>query len=373
MMDAFIEDLKPHGTVRRMPDRRIVIAGAGVIGCSVAWHLAMRGCDDVVVIDRHQSLGGGSTAQATGGFRSQFGTAVNVRLSMLSREKLLRFSQEIGVDPGYEPSGYLFLASSENALRELRSARDVQRACGFEETRMIGRDEALTLNPYIDGDGIIGGSFCPTDGFIRPMQILRGYAEAAQRLGVRFEFGQDARPLDPAVTYVNAAGAWAAEFCDVPVTPLRRRVACTITTDALPANMPMTIWADDGFHTRVRDGRVLLLWPDTPPDDDVWMDEVVSRARKRIPLLRDAIIDTGHCWSGLYEMSPDRHAILGRHPRMPNVYLANGSSGHGVMHSPAIGQLLAEMILDGTTSIDVTDLRPSRFEKGKPIDGPTLL
>lgn len=356
-----------------MPDRRIVIAGAGVIGCSVAWHLALRGCDDITVIDRHQSLGGGSTAKATGGFRSQFGTAVNVRLSMLSREKLLRFREEVGIDPGYQPDGYLFLAGSENAMRELHSARDVQRTCGFEETRLLTRDEALALNPHIDGTGIIGGSFCPTDGFIRPMQILRGYAEAAQRLGVRFEFGEDARPLDPGVTYVNAAGAWAAEFCDVAVTPLRRRVACTFTTDALPPNMPMTIWADDGFHTRVRDGRVLLLWPDTPPDDEIWMDEVVDRARKRIPLLRDAAIDTDQCWSGLYEMSPDRHAILGPHPRMRNVYLANGSSGHGVMHSPAIGQLIAEMILDGTTSIDVSDLRPSRFEEGKPIEGPTLL
>lgn len=356
-----------------MPDRRIVIAGAGVIGCSVAWHLATRGCDDIVVIDRQQSLGGGSTAQATGGFRSQFGTAVNVRLSLLSREKLLRFRQEVGVDPGYEPAGYLFLATSENALRQLRSARDVQRACGFEETHIVTRDEALALNPYVEDSGIMGGSFCGTDGFIRPMEILRGYAEAAQRLGVQFEFGQEARPLDPDVTYVNAAGAWAAEFCDVPVTPLRRRVACTVTTDALPASMPMTIWADDGFHTRVRDSRVLLLWPDTPPDDEVWMEEVVGRARKRIPVLREAIIDTEQCWAGLYEMSPDRHAILGRHPRMPNVYLANGSSGHGVMHSPAIGQLIAEMILDGRTSIDVGDLRPSRFEEGKAIEGPTLL
>lgn len=209
-----------------MPDRRIVIAGAGVIGCSVAWHLAIRGCEDIVVIDRHEGFGGGSTVKATGGFRTQFGTAVNVRLSMLSQEKLLSFRDEVGVDPGYERAGYLFLASTENALRELRSARDVQRACGFEETRMVTPDEALALNPCIEPSGIIGGSFCGMDGFIRPMDILRGYADAARRLGVQFEFGHDARPLDPAVTYVNAAGAWAAEFCDVPVTPLRRRVAC---------------------------------------------------------------------------------------------------------------------------------------------------
>jgi sarcosine oxidase subunit beta len=360
-------------TLRDMPDRGIVIAGAGVIGCSVAWHLAMRGRRDILVVDRHPTLGGGSTAKATGGFRTQFGTAVNVRLSMLSREKLLRFRDEVGVDPGYQPAGYLFLATTESAMRELRSAHEVQRGCGFHDTRILDRGDALALNPYVDHTGIIGGSFCPSDGFIRPMDILHGYAEGARRLGVRFEFGQDARPLDPAITYVNAAGAWASEFCDLPVTPLRRRVACTIATDVLPANMPMTIWADDGFHTRVRDGRVLLLWPDTPPDDEVWMNEVIARARRRIPILANAPIDPDRCWSGLYEMSPDRHAIVGRHPRMPNVYLANGSSGHGVMHAPAVGQLIAEMILDGETTIDVTDLRPSRFAEGKPVAGPTLL
>jgi sarcosine oxidase, subunit beta len=190
---------------------------------------------------------------------------------------------------------------------------------------------------------------------------------------VRFEWETDVRPSDPGVIYVNAAGAWASEFCDVPVAPLRRRVACTIPTVVLPASMPMTIWTDDGFHLRVREGRVLLLWPDTPPNDELWMDQVVSKALQRIPSLRNVPIDQERCWSGQYEMSPDRHAILGRHPALPNVYVANGSSGHGVMHAPAIGQLIAEMILDGKTSIDVSELRPSRFAEGKPVAGPTLL
>ena len=356
-----------------MPERGIVIAGAGVIGCSIAWHLAMRGCRDVLVVDRFSDLGGGSTSKATGGFRTQFGTAVNVRLSLLSREKLQRFREEVGVDPGYEPRGYLFLASSEHSLRELHTAREVQRACGFDETQLLNRDEALALNPHVADSAVIGGSFCASDGFIRPMEILRGYAAGARRLGVRFEWETDVRPADPGVTYVNAGGAWAAEFCEVPVIPLRRRVACTIPTEVLPATMPMTIWADDGFHLRVRDDRVLLLWPDTPPDDEVWMDQVVAKAQKRIPALGNIAIDHERCWSGLYEMSPDRHAILGPHPRLSNVYLANGSSGHGVMHAPAIGQLAAEMILDGKTSVDVGDLRPSRFAEGKPVAGPALL
>lgn len=356
-----------------MPTAGIVIAGAGVIGCSIAWHLACRGLRDIVVVDRHAAPGGGSTARATGGFRAQFGTAVNVRLSLLSREKLLRFQEETGVSPGYEPHGYLFLATAEEQLRQLRDALEVQRRCGMTDARTVTPEQARELNPAIDDPEIAGGTFSPTDGFIRPMEILRGYYESALRMGVRFAFGQDIRSLDPGVTYVNAAGAWASELCDVPVVPLRRRVAGTEPTQVLPPNMPMTIWAGDGFHLRVRDGRVLLLWPDTPADDEAWMHEVLARAHRRVPALRGVPIDEASCWSGLYEMSPDRHAILGPHPDRPNVYLANGSSGHGVMHAPAIGQLIAEMILEGATSIDIRALRPSRFAEGDPVVGPELL
>lgn len=345
-----------------MPTAGIVIAGAGVIGCSIAWHLASRGARDVVVVDREPAPGRGSTGKATGGFRTQFGTAINVRLSLLSREKLLRFRDETGVDPGYEQRGYLFLATSEQSLRQLRDAVRVQRECGVHETREV------SAPGYIDDANVMGALFSPIDGFIRPDEILRGYCEAATRLGVRFEFGRDARPLDRGATYVNAAGAWAADLCDLPVVPLRRRAAATVPTDALPPDIPMTIWADDGFHLRVRDRRVLLLWPDSPPDDERWLQEVLRRAHSRIPALRDVAI--AEEWSGLYEMSPDRHAIIGR---VGNMIVANGSSGHGVMHAPAIGQLVAELILDGRTSIDIHPLRPSRFAEGDAIAGPSLL
>jgi sarcosine oxidase subunit beta len=146
--------------------------------------------------------------------------------------------------------------------------------------------------------------------------------------------------------------------------------------------MPLTIFVDDGFHARVRDGRVLLLWPDQPVTsspydhafDEGWLPEVTSRAHRRIPALRDVEMDRGACWAGLYEMSPDRHVLLGAAPGVANLYLANGSSGHGVMHSPAIGHLLAEIILDGAAStLDVHALRPSRFTEGEPIASPELL
>jgi sarcosine oxidase subunit beta len=377
----------------------VVVVGAGVMGASVAWHLAARGCRDVVVLDRAPALGAGSTGQATGGFRAQFATPVNIRLSLLSREKLLRFPEEIGADSGYRPYGYLFLADDEAQMAALRSIRPLQRDLGVP-VEEIGPEDAARLNPAVCLDGISGGSFCPIDGFIRPLNILNGYVEAARRLGVRFEFGAEvtgfavAKRLPGRVTHVettagpvaarhvvNAAGAWAGGLgrlagVEIPVTPLRRQVASTVPTSILPEEMPMTIFLGDGFHLRVRDGRVLLLWPRPatgadPFDaafDESWLPGLLERAHARVPCLRDVPVDRAGCWAGLYEMSPDQHALLGLAPGLENLWLINGSSGHGVMHSPALGHLVAEMILDGAaTAIDVRSLRPSRFAEGEAI------
>jgi sarcosine oxidase, subunit beta len=390
-----------------MSDKRsaeVVIIGGGVIGASVAYHVAARGCRDVLVLERGARPGEGSTGRATGGFRAQFATAVNVRLSLLSREKLLAFREETGVDPGFRQCGYLFIAASEDELAALLSAQAVQRECGLAEARGVSAEDVVRLNPAVECGEIVGGVYCPADGFIRPLEILRGYAEAAMRLGARFEYGvgvegfkADGRGrVDEVLTtggaikagrVVNAAGPWAGEVArlagvSVPVTPLRRQVAITKPCDLLPEEMPMTIFTADGFHLRVRDRRVMLLWPDEPraadPFDasveDEWVREVTAKAHARAPCLRRAEIDRGACWAGLYEMSPDRHALLGRAHGLENFYLANGSSGHGVMHSPALGQLLAEIILDGAaTTLDTRALRPSRFAEGEPNAAPEFL
>ncbi len=332
----------------------IVIAGAGVIGASVAFHLAQRGCKDILVIDRGEDFGAGSTLKATGGFRAQFDSEVEVRFSLLSREKLRAFEDEIGVDSGYRPYGYLFLACNEQELDDLRRAQTVQHACGLHEAQMLSADEVRKINPKIGDDSIIGGAYCPTDGFIRAKNILRGYADAAQRLGVRFQFNTELRDWSDvdARVKIEARGAWSG----APVFPLRRNVAATVVTDVLAENMPMTIWSGDWYHVRVRDGRVLILWPDDPPDDTKWLRELNRRTEERMPILNGVPLE--EFWWGFYEMTPDERALLGE---WNGIYYATGASGHGVMHSPALGHLLAELIVDGRTSIDISDLRPDRF------------
>lgn len=365
------------------------------MGASVAYHLTARGCRDVVLLDRADGPGGGSTSRATGGFRAQYASAINIRLSLMSRQKLQRFREETGGDAGYLPAGYLWVASSDRELDVLRGALRLQHREELGEAAEVTPREILQLNPALAPEGIVGGTFCPTDGFLRPMGLLEGYLAAALARGARVEWGVEVRALTRAATdrvthvvtsdgvreadaVVNAAGPWAGALAatagvHLPVVPLRRQVALTEPTDALPADMPMTIFTRDGFHLRVRDGRVLLLWPtpgvpgrpfDITVDPD-WVEAVVGKARERVPPLREVAVDPGRSWAGLYEMSPDKHAILGRAPGCPNLYLINGSSGHGVMHAPALGHLLAEIILDGkATSLDVSPLRPERFVEG---------
>lgn len=377
-----------------MKTAECVIIGAGVTGASVAYHLAARGCRDILVLDRESAPGQGSTARASGGFRAQFATDVEVRLSLLAREKLRRFQDEIGADPGYRPCGYLFMASSPAILDALLAAQRVQHAAGLSEARAVSVAEIRELNPAVNTDGLAGGTFCASDGFLRPHQIAGGYLAAAKRLGARVQpgtrvLGFDATPggtvaavrtsrgSTSARWVINAAGAWAGTLPfqgqSLPVRPLRRQVAITEPFSELPEDMPMTAFIDDGLHLRVRDGRVLLLWPDQPQDADPfdhavrddWVRETVRRARERVPSLQNAKIDREGCWGGLYEMTPDEHALLGLVPGAENLYVAAGSSGHGVMHAPALGHLLAEIILDGSaTTLDVAALRPGRFAEG---------
>jgi sarcosine oxidase subunit beta len=387
-----------------MRSAAVVVVGGGVMGASVAWHLAALGERDVLVLERGPTPGLGSTGRATGGFRAQFGSEINVRLSLLAREKLRRFREETGLDPGYVCAGYLWLAASEAELGALRAALAVQHAAGLEEAAEVGAAEIAQLNRWISLDRVIGGSYCPTDGFIKPLAILQGYLAAATRLGVRLEQGVEVTAFhrDPngrvitvettdgpihAGAVVNAAGPWAAEVAamagvQLPVMPLRRQVAATAPCDLLPADMPMTIWAGDGFNLRVRDGRELLLRPppgvagrpfDTSLEPD-WLDAVRATAHERVPALRGVAVESAACWAGLYEMSPDKHAILGAVPGRDNFYCINGSSGHGVMHAPSLGHLLAEIMCDGRArTLDATTLGPARFERGEMIEGSALL
>jgi sarcosine oxidase subunit beta len=369
-----------------------VIIGAGVLGASAAFHLAQRGQRDLVVVDRADAPGRGATGRALGVFVSQHGHPADVQLSLLARERLLAFRADTGVDPGYRTVGCLRPAETVAQLDSLRAGLRAQQAAGLIEAMELDDERVGWLHPALDRAGLAGAVFCPTDGTIRPFDILRGYIEAATRLGVRFAWNVEVHELDrvngglvrgvrtsagplDADRVVNAAGPWAGALghsCGlaVPVAPLCRHVAVTQPTTAIPIGAPVTMFAPDALQVVVRDGRVALSSgapasgsaPRGPAVDEAWLASVIQRVRVHLPVLAEVAFDRAASWTGLEAATPDGRAVLGPHPAAPNYFVVCGGSATGVMHAPALGHLLASLIVDGRTAIDVGALAPSRFD-----------
>ncbi len=381
----------------------IVIIGGGIIGASIAWHLASRGAGRIRVLERASTPAEGSTGRATGGFRAQYGTDINVRLSLLSLAQLLAFAEVHGVDPEYQPVGYLFMARGAETLQALRNSLQVQHGAGYADGHEVTPDDIRRLSPLVNAGQFIGGVFAARDGYINPRAMLTGLIESAKRARVNFSWNSECKAFERSAdrvvavvtrderiacdTVINAAGAWAASLgalagVVVPVVPRRRHVAITMPTSVMPAHTPMTVDTDNGFHLRVRGDRVLLISPHDPLPTDpydtnvdpAWLRELHAQAGRMVPALCNVALDEANCWTGLYENSPDGHLLFGACEGTSNFLLANGSSGHGVMHALAIGQLMAELVCDGCTStLDMTALSPDRFGRGGEVEGVGLL
>jgi sarcosine oxidase, subunit beta len=338
---------------------RIVVAGAGAIGASVAYHLASMGARDVVLADRGR-VAGGATSKAMGGVRQQFSTAAEVRLAQAS----IRFFEELG-PPLFDQVGYLFLATTEEGLTALEERRALQEELGVPVER---------VDPsHVEGvrtDDVLGGVVCATDGVADPPGVTRELVGRATKLGVELREGTNAATLE-AEALVVACGPWSAELAatrgvELPVRPLCRQLLATTELD-LPERLPMVLEVESGFHFRRRGNRLVLAMVDPEPRwtfeevvDESLVDDRLARLHHRYPVAAEATIE--EAWAGLYDMTPDAHPILGE--VADGVYSACGFSGHGFMQSPAVGRALAEEILGGTPSLDLSPYRLSRFEEG---------
>jgi len=376
--------------VTERPGASVIIAGAGIVGASIAYHLAARGCRDVLVLERADAPASGSTGRSAGGVRHQFATAVNVRLSHYSIERLQAFTQEVGGYASLRQVGYLFVHTDPASWKRYQEQAKLQRSLGVP-TELLSADEAGRLVPGMRLDDVLGASYCPWDGYCDPYGIATGYLARARSLGVRVRCeapisavhrvgGRVVGVETPDGTYgcetfVNACGAWAGPLgamagLDIPVRPFRRTIYVTDDFDGLPDGMPFSFDVASGFYVR-KEGRALffgLTNPHEPSSErlDVdwgWLDSVLEHGVRRFPMLGEAQLAHRRCWSGLYEVTPDHMPVLGRHPALPNYLDASGFSGHGVMHAPATGMLMAEEILDGRAhSIDIDELRVDRFD-----------
>lgn len=370
----------------------VVVVGGGVVGTSAAYHLAAAGAGSVLLLERADALGTGSTGACAGGFRYQFSSEVNIRLSQASIPMIAAFSATHGLPLDVWRDGYLFLVRGEALWRDFLAAAELQRSLRVD-VGLLSPEEAAEIAPGIELEGVVGATYCPDDGIADPAGLTQGYATAARRAGAVIETGVEVRAIvtdggrvagvetskgrvaAPAV--VNAAGPWAgllAATCgiEMPLEPVPRHVVVTGAFPGAPQRRTLVIDAETSFYFHRESPGVLMGMgvPDEQPSFDTTVDRTFLEERllptavRVFPPLEAAGVE--HTWVGLYEMTPDRHPILGPVVGLEGLYLANGFSGHGFQHAPVVGKLLGEMVVGGgARTVDVSGLALERFAKGE--------
>ncbi len=368
----------------------IIIIGGGVMGASTAYHLAMRGVKNIILLEKEEFFGTGATGRCAGGVRYQFDTEINIRLSLQSLPMLDRFKEEIGQDINYRKTGYLFLLTHPDEVSVFKHQVELQNRLGAK-TEWLDGDEIRNRLPTMRLDDVIAGSFNPRDGIVDPNSVVMGYIGAAQQLGCKAESSTPVTGIKiqsgmvmgveiPSTTIsapiiVDATGPWArltsqmAGF-HVPVSPVRRQWLTTTELPELPHDFPFVIDFAQSlyFHS---EGLGLLTGMSNPQEspgydqniDSAWELVHLGAAINRLPLLEHAGL-ASHL-AGLYEVTPDAHPIIGMTP-IQGYYLLTGFSGHGFMHGPIAGKLMSELIVDGKTStLDISMLDLARFTEDR--------
>jgi sarcosine oxidase, subunit beta len=368
----------------------VVIVGGGVIGTSIAFHLAEAGVERVLLLERNE-LGSGSTSKAAGGVRANFSDELNIALGARSLEAFARFGERPGQEIDLHRVGYLFLLETADQLELFRESTRLQNAAG-QPTRMIDVDEAVQLAPIISPDGLAGACFSPADGHCTPESVVLGYVTAARRLGATLITGCDVIGIEAygnhisgvrtsrgdvrTSTVICAAGAWSADLAvhigvDLPVTPLRRQIVVTEPIPDLPANLPMTIDFASTFYFH-REGPGLLVGMSDPDEQpgfhlnrtDEWLPRLTEVMERRAPSLLDVGLTGG--WAGLYEVTPDHNALIGEVDGISRFLYATGFSGHGFLQGPAIGEIVRDLYLSRQPFVDITPLDARRFQTDAP-------
>jgi len=381
------------------PTADVVIIGGGIVGSSIAYQLTKAGCRDVVILERESHQGKGSTGKSMGGVRAQFSTDASIRMSLFSIPFFRDFEQALGHPSGYRSHGYLFMATEPRHMNYLRANYEKQVAAGLKTVQIVTTEDIVKMVPQVLADDIIGGTFCSTDGFVDPYSVMTGFTLRAVDQGATVIREAEVTAIDHGCglftvrsshgsietrTVVCAVGAWSAQVgklvgIDLPVEPLRRMLVPTEPFDKISHAAPMTIDMTTGFHFRPEGLGLLMAWNDPEEKssfntnfDRAFIEKILTRGVHRFPVLEEAEVNPSRAWAGLYEMTPDHHPILGA--AAPGFFVATGFSGHGVMHSPATGKIMADLILKGTTDmIDAKLLDYARFAEGRLIEETAVL
>lgn len=369
----------------------VVVIGGGVVGASTAYHLAAAGVKHVVLVERADAVATGSTGACAGGFRYQFSSRINIELSLASVPMILGFTREHGLPLDVVQDGYLFLVRDEREWDEFRAGAEFQRSLGVD-TQLLTGEEAAAIAPGIAIDDVVGATFCSDDGIADPAGLTQGYATLARRAGADLRLGVEVNAIEAEVgavtavrttdgvistrTVVNAAGPWAGTLAAtagvrLPLEPIPRMVLTTGPFPGAPDRRTLVIDAATSYYFHKEGDGVLTGMggrderPSFSTDVDLRFieEELLPTAVRVFPPIEHAGV--AGMWAGLYEMTPDRHPIIGESP-VRGLFLANGFSGHGFQHAPVVGKLLAELIVDGSTrTVDISSLGLDRFQRGE--------
>ena len=369
----------------------VVVIGGGIVGASIAFHLAEAGVDDVVLLER-SDVACGSSGKPLGGVRAQFSDALNIQLAARSLQAYDRFAQRPGADIELDKVGYLFLLRTADAVARFEHSIAVQNEHGIA-TRLLTPPEAHELCPLIDPDAFVAAAFSPSDGHARPAVAAAAYVQAARRRGARAVTGCDVTGIEvrgaeiAAVQtsrgrvrtsiVVCAAGPWSRAIgamagVELDVRPIRRQIAFSEPLHAAAPRLPFTIDYDSTFYFHSAGERMLLGMsdPEQAPGfgsdyTDAWLPALRRCAARCAPSLAELPLSDG--WAGLYEMTPDANALIGESPSVFRFLYATGFSGHGFCQAPAAGEVIRDLVLRARPFVDITALRAERFAERAPI------
>jgi sarcosine oxidase, subunit beta len=358
-----------------MEHASVVIVGGGVIGASIAFHLAEAGVEDVLLVERAE-LASGSSSKGAGGVRAMFSDELNVRIGWRSLEAWGAFGERPGWEIDLHRVGYLFLLASDAEVAEFERSVEMQNGLGVP-SRMLSPDEAHELSPLAGMDGVLAAAYCPQAGHATPEGAVQGYAAGARAHGARITVGREVTGIDPGAVLTSAgpvetecvvcaAGPWSRSIgehagVDLPVTPERRRIAYTGPME-IEREPPMTIDFATGFYFHAEGRGLLFGTNDVCETQDEWLERAVPVLGRRAPVLLDAPIAGG--WWGDYEMTPDRNALIGEAAAAPGRFLyATGFSGHGFLQAPGVGEIVRDIYLGREPFVDVSVLAAGRSER----------
>lgn len=378
------------------PHAEVVIVGGGVIGSSVAFHLAEAGVG-VLLLER-DALASGSSGKPIGGVRAQFSDPLNVALGARSLTRYADFNNRPGGDIGLRRVGYLFLLPTDADVELFRQSVAMQNAQGVP-SRIIDMDEALRLCPYIDPSSYAAAAYSPEDGWAYPERVVAGYVTAAQRLGAQVRTGCAVEEIVVANGTITAvvtsrgtvstgavicsAGAWSERIgrmvgVDLPVVPVRRQIAFSPPLSPRPPVIPFTIDFGTTLYFHNADEGLLMGIADPAQAvgfgrgyDETWLPLLRDSAARCCPTLAEMEIERG--WAGLYEMTPDHNALIGEASSVDRFLYATGFSGHGFVQAPAVGEVVRDLYTGRAPFVDVSPFSAERFSRSAAVSEANII